>query len=281
MLKEYNKKKIKYISIKAWVIVDELKENALALNLLQDRANRPLVAVWIVGEKLKLAEKEIVENAIKEGLKKKQFDVIDSDRFSKGTSFEKIDKIALRQLAKDNGVQILVLGELSGKLNDTSKNTYLKNSSLKSVTVSLSLKAFTVDDDKIVASTSKSIAKANLSYETAKTLAAKRAGILATEEITEKIISTWDDFVNNGFEYTVFFKRVSFSEVQKISFDLNKNIAGVKAVFKKQFKNKKQKYLIRYTGNLERLAIAITDENFSVPCEVIEINNKVLTLEKK
>ncbi len=261
-----------YHRLNAWVVLADVQDNILALDLIQDRANRPYLKITIDEtnfnqEKINFAEKEISK-----GFLKQQFKLVTSDTFSSNNSLEDPANFP---------AEIAIKGEVVSRINDLSKNQYIKNSTLKSVTTSLSLQAVNLNDKTIITTFSKNKSAIALNEDIAQQKAITTLSVEATDYLIDEILTTWDKASNNGFEYQVFFNNLNYQETLLLQEFINQKIQGVKKVFAKGFENNTLQLLIRFSGNATSLASYLASLKNPISLQVENYNARVISLIKK
>lgn len=284
LLSEKKSDGTKIVEIKADVVLGDVKDDAMALGLLNDRVNRPKLIV-LVDEK-SLADgssMSIARSTLQQIMMDSQFEFVEDAQLQKVLAAKnlQVSKLTgakaedIAAVAVDAGAQIILRGTLNSSKQNLSGIQGMENWS--SVDSSLTLDAIYAADASIIASTTGKAKGANISLEGAQKVAIEKAAKGAANDITGKIIKKWDDFVNNGFEYEVVVAGVDFNSSSEIQSCLEKNIEGVKKVFDKGFSDasKSQTFLVRYNGMPRELARAmIASGKITVPLKIDSVTSK-------
>ncbi len=281
----------KLVKIKAWVVLGDVKDDAMSLGLLQDRVGRPVVIV-LIDEKSLVDGHQLgaAKSVIQQKMMDKQFVFVDEGQLNKvlaarNIQVAKLGGVSANDLAAvavDAGAQIIIKGSVSSaqnKLQDEFAQYF-------STTSTLNLDAIYAADASIVASSSATKpTKGYLSsLETAQVSSLQMAGTTISTDLIDKIIKRWDDFVNNGFEYTVTIGNCDFDAGDEVKTGLEKNIEGVKKVVDKGFNEnaKVQEFLVRYTGQPRDLAKAMKAEGkIKVALGIKSVTSKTIIMEVK
>ena len=141
VLEEKNVNNVKRVTIKAWVVLGDVKKDALALGLIQDRVGRPVVLVSIKETNFNNELTEFSTQYLQEELIKKKFEFVNQTQLKEITQANNYNTSTINQntdilsnIGLQTGAQILIKGKVVSNINDLSKNPLFKNSALKSVT---------------------------------------------------------------------------------------------------------------------------------------------------
>ncbi len=279
------------VEMKADVVLGEVKDDAMSLGLLQDRVNRPKVIV-LVDEKSLTDGKDlgIARSTLQQIMMDKQFEFVDEGQLQKvlaarNIQLSKLTGVSANDMAAiavDAGAQIILKGAANSSKQDLSGSGIPEN--WKSARTSFTLDAIYAADASILASSSSTKAAALIDLESAQKKSIETAAKAVADDVINKIIKKWDDFVNNGFEYDVIVAGVDFNTSSEVQSGMEKNIEGVKKVFDKGFNdaNKTQTFLVRYSGTPRELARAmIAAGKISVALKVDSVTSKSILLSVK
>jgi hypothetical protein len=277
----------KIVEVKAWVVLGDVKKDAMALGLIQDRVGRPMVMV-LVNEKSLSTKKQTdhSKNALQRKLMEKEFQFVDQGQLQKVLAARNIQvsklvgvsKDDLAKIAVDAGAQIL----LKGTVNSSVQSVSSLPADWKSVRSVINIDVVYAGDASIIASSSANMAGVGISLDAAQTTSITKGIDSISKDLINKILKKWDNMVNNGFEYTLVIAGVEFADAGAIKSSLEKKVEGVKKVFQKGFNNNTLELLVRFSGNTGDLASMITAEGkMSVPLAVKSVNTKSITLVKK
>ena len=275
----------KVVEIKAWVVLGDVKEDAIALGLIQDRVGRPIMLVVFNERNLSGKKTDHAKNAIHQKFLEKEFQFVDEDQLKKVLARRKIDLASLARvkssklagIALDAGAQIL----LRGKVTSSEQNIASLPENWTSVRSIVNVDAIYAADARILASGSSSKPGARLDKNTAHQVSVKLGAEDVAKNLIEKILNKWDDMVNNGFEYSVLVSGLDFNEAKQVETAFKKNIEGVKKVFNKGFANNNLNLLVRYSGLSSDLAGLLVDPGKSpVKLNVKKYTSKSIVLKK-
>jgi hypothetical protein len=274
--------------VKAWVVTGDVKDDAMALGLLQDRVGRPNVLVIVDEPKLDgSGQGNIAKNLVEQKLSDKQFRIVDQATIQRvllarnmqvseitGVSTDKLGAVAV-----DAGAQLFVKGKVDATKQDVSSAL---PDNWTSVRTTIMLKAVYAADGTQIATASGQSAAAHLSLNTAQNNAISKTTEQIISDFISDILKKWDDMSNNGFEYDITVAGIDFGEAAKIKSDIEKNIEGIKYVNQRGFNNNQAQILVRYTGKAMDLAALILSEGkISVPLKMKSVNSKAIILEKQ
>lgn len=284
----------KYVKIKASVVLGDVKNDAMALGLLQDRVGRPVVMITIDDPSLETGAPMGIMNALMQSkMMEKQFQFVDREQMEKvlakrNLTMAKLSGVSAGDLASaalDAGAQILVTGKVVSSPQNIANIEGIP-ANFKSCSVTLSLSVIYAADASVLASTSKEAKGAGLSLEVAQKTALGKTvtnkGAVA-DELIDKVIKKWDDMVNNGFEYTVTVAGISEDEADDIQSNLEKNVEGIKKVFSKGYsvEGKSAELTIRYTGLINELAKFLRNkEKIGVKLETVSRDSRTIVMKK-
>ena len=268
VLEELNDGKTKRVRIKAWVVLGDVKDDAIALGLLQDRVGRPMLMTLIEEVDMNGMPTQDSKNAVQRVFIDSQFPLVDEEQIKKvlaarNIQVSKISGVSSTDLAKvavDAGAQVLIKGTVSSSEQEI---THFQGTGMKSVRSTVNLEVLYAADGRIIASESSVAPGARPSVIAAEQLAVKQASEKAAEKLIDKVLKAWDDMSNNGFEYDVVITGVSFSEIKQITQSLSRNVEGVKKVIEKGFANGTATLLVRYSGLSSDLAGHMLDPGFN------------------
>jgi hypothetical protein len=294
LLDDSRKGNTKLCKIQAWVVLGDVKNDAMALGLLQDRVGRPKVMITVNDPSLVTKQPMgIMRVLLQSKMMEKEFQFVDEEQMNKvlaarGLSLSKLvgknTGADFAAAALDAGAQILITGNVASSEQSLEGLDLPPN--YKSAGVTISLNVLYAADASILASESKTGKGAGLDLEGAQKVALGRAmtnkGAVA-DVLIDKVIKKWDDMVNNGFEYTVIIVGVSADEADDIKDGLEKSVEGVKKVFDKGYEagSKRIELSVRYTGMVPALAKAMRDkEKMKVSLETQSRDSRSITFKK-
>ncbi|MBL8992343.1 MAG: hypothetical protein JNM63_03330, partial [Spirochaetia bacterium] len=184
----------KIVEINATVVLADVKDDAMALGLLQDRVNRPKLIV-LVDEK-SLADggsMSIARSTLQQIMMDKQFEFVEEAQLQKVLTAKNIQVSKLTgvkpediaAVAVDAGAQVILRGMLNSSKQNLKGIEGMENWS--SVDSSLTLDAIYAADASIIASSTGKAKGANISLEGAQKVAIEKAAKSAASDIVDKI----------------------------------------------------------------------------------------------
>lgn len=293
VLETSRKGNTRYVKIKAYVVLGDVKQDAMALGLLQDRVGRPMVMIIVDDPSLETGAPMGIMNALlQDKMMEKQFQFVDKDQMEKvlakrNLTLAKAGGVKVEELASaalDAGAQILVSGKVVSSAQNLAGMEGMIPANFKSCSVTLSLSVLYAADARVLASASKEAKGAGLSLEVAQKTALGKAvtnkGAVA-DELIDKVIKQWDNMVNNGFEYTLIVSGISADDADDLQGALEKNVEGIKKVFSKGFEGDKSEYTIRYTGMINDLAKFLRNkEKMPFKLETVSRDSRTIIMKK-
>ncbi len=278
IIRTWEEEETLYQELDAWVVLADIEDDILALDILQDRANKPNLIVKIQENDFAGKSTDFAERKISEKFLAQQFTVLSPAELNARQENSPNASLSLPSLPLE--AEIVVQGKIVSSINDTSKNKYLKDSALKSVTTSLNLSVYTANDAKLIGSFTDRLTAVALNENLAQQKAVVKLADKVARTFIEQIKNKWDKAINNGFEYQVLIRNVSPEDSNSLKSFIKKRIQGIKAVFDKGFQRDELSLLIRFTGNPSELADYLDSPRNPIPLEINYYNSKVVALTK-
>ncbi len=247
-----------YLRIRAVVSLASIKADLLALKILLESMDKPRMMVVIREENGNYAE-----NAILDYLTEKEFELVDAavvavlmqkddqliQRAAKG------DPLAAAQIGASNGAEYVIVGRVTKSLVTS---TFLSNSGMKSGQANITAKVVNCSSARIIASKSASGAAVHISEDVAKAKAAEKAAKkLMDRKLFEKIVSSFQDMINNGIPLDVIIKNVANFKMQKAAREVLGELSDVVSVNKRSFGGGQLDLSVLYKGNADSFSEAV------------------------
>jgi len=247
-----------YLRIRAVVSLASIKADLLALKILLESMDKPRMMVVIREENGNYAE-----NAILDYLTEKEFELVDAavvavlmqkddqliQRAAKG------DPLAAARIGASNGAEYVIVGRVTKSLVTS---TFLSNSCMKSGQANITAKVVNCSSARIIASKSASGAAVHISEDVAKAKAAEKAAKkLMDRKLFEKIVSSFQDMINNGIPLDVIIKNVANFKMQKAAREVLGELSDVVSVNKRSFGGGQLELSVLYKGNADSFSEAV------------------------
>jgi len=247
-----------YLRIRAVVSLASIKADLLALKILLESMDKPRMMVVIREENGNYAE-----NAILDYLTEKEFELVDAavvavlmqkddqliQRAAKG------DPLAAARIGASNGAEYVIVGRVTKSLVTS---TFLSNSGMKSGQANITAKVVNCSSARIIASKSASGAAVHISEDVAKAKAAEKAAKkLMDRKLFEKIVSSFQDMINNGIPLDVIIKNVANFKMQKAAREVLGELSDVVSVNKRSFGGGQLELSVLYKGNADSFSEAV------------------------
>ncbi len=273
---------VAYMTVKAVVGLQKLKDDVMALDILHHRMNMPKTIILVneinVG---KPSKANAAYNVLVKKFSEKRFTIIGPQNIDKKlkrnikrlfTSVDS-DENTLISIAGKIGVSvnadIVIVGKAISEKAKNALSSYSKN--LKSYQADVFFKVVNVGDGRIIAETSKHAAAVHLTDLTGGVNAIKKATKAAADDLTTQIIKAWEDILNNGNLITLYAKGLSITDEILFSKDMKRYFREVKEIYSKQRKGNTSVFTVRFLGSPKDLAAAlVTKETFPYKTEVLK-----------
>ena len=272
-----------YLKIRAVVSLASIKSDLAALKILLESMDRPRMMVVISEEEGKVAEGAIIDY-----LNEKEFELVDPSVVA--ALFHRDDQLIKRATEGDlaaaakigvsNGAEYVLVGKVTKSLM---KSEVLSGSGMVSGQAHITAKVINCSNARIIASKSANSAAVHVSEDIAKAKAAeKTAEKLMDRVLFEKIVSSFQDMINNGIPIDVTVKRVSDFKMQKAVREVLRGLSQVVSVNKRSFGGGKLHLSVLYKGNADSFSEEIngkTVEGKKISVTGITGDNVVMELE--
>ena len=259
-----------HIKIQAVVSLASIKSDLAALKILLDSMDKPRMMVVIREE-----GGHAVETTIIDYLTDKKFQLVDASAIAALMHSEQElikrategDPAAAAQIGALNGAEYALVGKVSKGLM---KSTLLADTGMKSGQASVTAKVINCSTAAIIASKSATGAAVHVSGEIAMAQAAEKAARkLMDRELFEKIVSSFQDMINNGISLDVTIENVIKFKMQKAIRQAITEFSDVVSVRKRSFGGGKLQLSVQFKGNADSFSetidgATVQDKNLSV-----------------
>jgi hypothetical protein len=200
ILEEKQEKDAWFVKISAVVSMASIRQDLAALKILLESMDKPRMMVLVQED----GGSKAAETAIIDYLTTKEFDLVDAAAVAALQKKDEAlikkategDPVAAAKLGAANGAEYVIVGKVT---KSVAQNQMLSDSGIKSGQASITAKVVNASNARIIASKSAKAAAAHISDESAKEEASdKAARNLMDQELFEKIVSSFQDTVNNG-----------------------------------------------------------------------------------
>ncbi len=257
------------VKIKAWVKLSKLKDDVMALDILQHRMNMPKTMI-LIKEETPAGSMNAGYNTMAKEFKEKRFTVISPMSITPAykkyvkkvyESFGVDDNIVMEAAAKvGNSVNadMVVVGKI--KVIQT-KPSILKNTSMYSYQATGEFKVINTGDGRIVATTTKQGARAHISVNTGSQLAVQMVAKKAADDLIDQILKAWEDILNNGNLITLYATGLSVNDEILFKLAMKKYFREVREVYNKGRRGNTVIYTVKFLGKPSDLATALVSKS--------------------
>ncbi|OGS35780.1 MAG: hypothetical protein A2293_11295 [Elusimicrobia bacterium RIFOXYB2_FULL_49_7] len=247
------------IKIKAEVSLADIRADLAALKILLESMDKPRVMVLI--QEMRKGEFKPTYNsaatAVMDFLTQKEFNLVDpaqiaammgkdDDYITKAASG---DAVAAAKLGRDNGAEVILVGRATASLG--ADNPMLAG--MKSGQADINITLIDCQNGKIIAAKNAHTAKPHISEETAMSNALIAVGAkIMDRELFEKIVSYWQNIVNNGMDLKVTVSGIDgFAKLKDIKAFIQNVSPNVIKVTQRTFGNGILELEVLFKGNSE------------------------------
>jgi len=257
------------VKIKAWVKLSKLKDDVMALDILQHRMNMPKTMI-LIKEETPAGSMNAGYNTMAKEFKEKRFTVISPMSITPAykkyvkkvyESFGVDDNIVMEAAAKvGNSVNadMVIVGKI--KVIQT-KPSILKNTSMHSYQATGEFKVINTGDGRIVATTTKQGARAHISANTGSQIAIQMVAKKAANDLIDQILKAWEDILNNGNLITLYATGLSVNDEILFKLAMKKYFREVREVYNKGRRGNTVIYTIKFLGKPSDLATALVSKS--------------------
>ena len=282
---------IAYVTIKAEVGMQKLKDDVMGLDIMQHRMNMPKTIIIVQEESLgKKAKQSASYGVMIKKFKEKKFTIISPAQISK--SYKKNMKNLGSLMDSDENAFISVAGKIGidvnadivivGKGSSQKAGKIMEGSKLNSYQADVDFKVVNIGDGRILANSSKHGAYPHISDQTGSIEAIKKAAGLAADDLIEQIVAAWEDVLNNGNLITLYTTGLTLTEEIKFEKLLKAYYREVRAVYTKQRKGKTSVFSVKFLGSPRDLANAlVTKKTFPYKVDVLKYDFGEVSIKAK
>ena len=162
--------------------------------------------------------------------------------------------VVAAKIGAANGAEYVIIGKVTKSLM---KSDLLDKSGMKSIRANITAQVVNCSTAKIIASKSANSASCHASEDIAKAKAIQKAAkslmdkSLMDKSLFEKIISSFQDSINNGITIDVTINNVDNFKIQKAVKKVIGNLPGIVSVNSRSFAQGQAKLSIVYQGNAD------------------------------
>ncbi len=241
-----------YVKIEAMVSLASIKADLAALKILLESMDKPRMMVVIREE-----DGNTAENAVLDYLTEKGFELVDpavvaalmqsDDRLIQRAS--EGDPAAAAQIGVANGAEYVLVGKVTKSIM---KAKAINDLGMTSGQAHITARLVNCSNARVIASKSANSAAVHTSEDVAMAKASEKAGKkLMDKALFEKIVSSFQDMVNNGINIDVTIKRVTNFRMQKSVRKVIGGLSEVVSVNKRSFGGGQLKLSVLYKGNAD------------------------------
>jgi predicted nucleic acid-binding protein len=247
-----------YVKIDAMVSLASIKADLAALKILLESMDKPRMMVVIREENGKTAE-----NAVLEYLTEKGFDLVDpavvaalmqtGDRLIQRAA--EGDPAAAARIGVSNGAEYVLVGKVTKSLMNAKA---VNDLGMISGQAHITARLVNCSNARVIASKSANSAAVHTSEDVAMAKATEKAGKkLMDRALFEKIVSSFQDMVNNGITIDVTVKNVTNYKMQKSVRKVIGALSEVVSVNKRSFGGGQLKLSVLYKGNADMFSDSV------------------------
>ncbi len=252
------------VTIGAEVSLDKIKDDLMAMKILLERMERPMVMVLIQEQYMGMPDPGMAfaETEMTQILDQKGFDLVDKNQIDKIREIEQQRQAlagnmeAAQQLGLSLGAQYVVLGKA---VVENTGEAY-SGSGMKSLQSGLQLRVLQTQTGLILGSVVKSAAVAHASALTGASRALRQASQKAADDyLVDAITDSFQDFLNNGAPLKLKISGVGDFQQYKVVIEAIEAVDDMVSV-KKEGWNKQSGLLLldlRFRGMSEELAMRL------------------------
>tara|TARA_B110000483_G_scaffold238265_1_gene314529 strand:- start:3585 stop:4826 length:1242 start_codon:yes stop_codon:yes gene_type:complete len=252
--------------IEALVSEDGLKKDLAALLLLMKDLGNPRIAFIIEESNMGSIDKDkhrTVETALTDFFKERQFEVVDANQVLRLTQSRDLkyvfggDAAAAALLGAEVNADVIIVGTAIATESDMSHHSAFKNTSMKSASAQLNLRAINVSSQRILAAGSKQAAQVHPNKMTAGDRAFKKAvkNLMSSKKSQDqffgKLVEAWRKSANDGQTITITVAGIKkFSHIKQVKFFFQNHSEDVT---QRKFYKPNLDLDIKYAGSVESL----------------------------
>jgi hypothetical protein len=288
ILRKWKEDKIVNVEIKCTIGLDKLKDDVMALDVMQKRMNMPRVIFYVKesmnGKNNSGTSGSIYNELVKKFTEKRfviisrnsvQLDPEEAKLMANLDNADMVSEIAVK-IGQKNNADIVVTGK--GNSGEATGVGNLYGTSMKSYQADVYLQVINVADRKILATSTKHGAAPHINAETGCVNAFIKASDPAADDLMDQVLKAWEDIQNNGNLLTLYADGLSISEGFKFQKALQQYFREVKEVYSKDMQNGVSQYMVKYLGAGKDFAMALSTVSFGYTVEVTSFDAQTVKL---
>ncbi len=275
-----------YVKISANVGVDMIEDNLMAMGVLIDTMNLPLIVVLVTDEYGNISDSFNV--ALERHMSLKGFQFVDNETLKDVLAKEKIklEELAgsksveiMSKIGLSTGAQVAVIGKA-----DANFFKKIEGTAMKSYRSNVAIRVVSIADARTIAQSTHQVGGIGGSDEDAAAIALQKSADSVGKDISKQITDKWQDIVQQGYEYSLLIVGLDDFNLQ-IEFEnkLKEHIAGLKQVYNRGFVGDTSKFMIKYIGSSRDLAVDInnkaSDMGFIIDIKTFDDKTITITVE--
>lgn len=195
------------VTVKATVSKAEIRQDLMALAILRSAVGNPRIAILlsetVIGKSVAEGAAEV---AAINAFKTREFEVVQPSEALRAKRAKQIalaaggDLKLAAELGSELGAEVVIVGTATATESDYSDHPYMRNTSMKSVSGAVVVKAIDVTTQEILASKSGDSPMAGTNLTAAGNTALQKATnkVLESNGLIDQLIKSWQDKANNG-----------------------------------------------------------------------------------
>jgi len=240
------------VRIKAVVSLSSIKSDLVALKILLESMDKPRMMVVVREKNGRMAENKIITF-----LRKKTFEVVDPTSIA--AKLKESDKwideaavgnpVAAAKLGALNGAEYLITGNV---IKSIGINKIINQAGMKSGQATINATVINCSTGRVVASHSETSAAVHISDGVAMSKASEKAAEkLMDHHLFEKIITSFQDQINNGVQLDVVISKIKEYKTVKSIQQSIESFNNVVSVHKRSFHKGKLKLTVLFKGDAD------------------------------
>ncbi|MFZ0389873.1 MAG: hypothetical protein WAN36_05390 [Calditrichia bacterium] len=277
------------LTVRAVVKKGNLENDLDAIGLLMARKGKPRLMTMIDEMNMDThynawsVDMNTTENALMNKFLEKGFPFVDQATAARKLQRDMVsaalsgDENAARQIANETGAEVLIVGKAIAKPASAGP-AVLQQAGMISCQATVNLRAIRADDGSVLATTNQQAAAAHIDQITGGTLALQRATELASNDLSGKILSRWQQDVYSGTTVNLRLLNVeSYSDLIKFKNMLPVYVRGVQKVFQRSYSENTALFDLAVTGSANQVAEELIMKDFSpFKIEVMNISQNTI-----
>jgi hypothetical protein len=172
------------------------------------------------------------------------------------------DAKSAQTIAQETGAEVLIVGKAISKAASGGPSV-LRDAGMVSCQATLNLRAVRADDGSVIGVTSQQAAAVHVDHVTGGTQALIKASGLAAEDLSKKILKTWQKDIYSGATVQLRVLEVpSFSDLMKFKNMIKTYVRGVQEVYQRDYAGNTALFDVDVRGDAQHLAEELTLKDF-------------------